>query len=167
MERIFVAGDGAAWIRAGARILPKATFVLDKFHLKKAITAAVGTNWGWQSGIWAGIRRGEREAIDAVLKEALGEAALGLPEIRGGLAPVMALTGAVRLLAREGVMELALLGESITARRAQEIGLVNWVCPQAQVLDRALSAAGRLAAQNPTAMALCKRTTLVHREPER
>lgn len=73
VERIFVAGDGAPWIRAGARMLPKASFVLDKFHLKKAITAAVGANFGRQNSIWAGIRRGERQAIDAVLKEALGE----------------------------------------------------------------------------------------------
>lgn len=74
VERIFVAGDGASWIRAGARMLPKATFVLDRFHLKKSITSAVGTDWGRQSGIWAGIRRCERKAVDAVLKEALEEA---------------------------------------------------------------------------------------------
>lgn len=74
VERVFVAGDGANWVRAGAKLLPKATFVLDKFHLKKWITGAVGTEWRRQSAIWAGIQRGDRKAIEQVLKEALQEA---------------------------------------------------------------------------------------------
>lgn len=40
VERIYVNGDGAQWIREGAKTLPKAKFVLDKYHMHKYITAA-------------------------------------------------------------------------------------------------------------------------------
>lgn len=40
MKCIYVNGDGAAWIKAGAKQLEKARFVLDKFHMHKYIIAA-------------------------------------------------------------------------------------------------------------------------------
>ena len=40
IEHIYVNGDGAAWIKSGAKILPKAKFVLDKYHMHKYIIAA-------------------------------------------------------------------------------------------------------------------------------
>ena len=41
LERINLNGDGAAWIKAGANMLPKTKFVLDKFHMHKYIIS----NW--------------------------------------------------------------------------------------------------------------------------
>lgn len=95
------------------------------------------------------------EACD--LAVAADEASFGVPEIRTGLAPMMALTGVRRVRSRKGCLEMALLGESVSAARAQEIGLINWICPRSRVLDQALAIAGRLAAANPTAVALCKK----------
>lgn len=40
IKQIFISGDGAAWIKAGANYLDKALFVADKFHLMKYINAA-------------------------------------------------------------------------------------------------------------------------------
>lgn len=40
LKRININGDGAAWIKAGANVLPKAKFVLDKFHMHKYIITA-------------------------------------------------------------------------------------------------------------------------------
>ena len=40
IKRINVNGDGAAWIKAGVKVLPKAKFVLDKFHMHKYIITA-------------------------------------------------------------------------------------------------------------------------------
>lgn len=40
IKRINLNGDGAAWIKAGAGILPKTKFVLDKFHMHKYIITA-------------------------------------------------------------------------------------------------------------------------------
>ena len=40
LKRIFISGDGAAWIKSGADYLPKALFCADKFHMMKYINAA-------------------------------------------------------------------------------------------------------------------------------
>lgn len=41
LEKIYISGDGAGWIKAGCDILEKAHFVLDKFHMEKYINRAV------------------------------------------------------------------------------------------------------------------------------
>lgn len=40
LEKIYINGDGAAWIKSGQRILDKARFVLDRFHMHKYIIGA-------------------------------------------------------------------------------------------------------------------------------
>ena len=42
LEKIYVSGDGAAWIKACEEYLPLSEFVLDKFHLMKYINRAAG-----------------------------------------------------------------------------------------------------------------------------
>ena len=32
IDKIYIAGDGAGWIRAGTRIIDKSHFVLDRYH---------------------------------------------------------------------------------------------------------------------------------------
>ena len=40
IKRIYINGDGAGWIKAGEARLPKAKFVLDRYHMGKYIIAA-------------------------------------------------------------------------------------------------------------------------------
>lgn len=40
LERIYISGDGAAWIKSGAQRIRQAKFVLDKYHMHKYILAA-------------------------------------------------------------------------------------------------------------------------------
>jgi enoyl-CoA hydratase/carnithine racemase len=81
----------------------------------------------------------------------------GVPEMKSGLAPMMALTGVKNVLSRKGVMELSLFGDCITAKRALEIGLVNRICEkQDDVMDEALKMARAIAKSNPVAVSLCK-----------
>lgn len=40
LKKIFISGDGAGWIKSGAKYLNKAQFCADKFHLMKYINAA-------------------------------------------------------------------------------------------------------------------------------
>ncbi|MDO4344807.1 MAG: ISLre2 family transposase [Eubacteriales bacterium] len=40
VERGYINGDGAAWIRTGEKIIPKSKFALDKYHMHKYIIAA-------------------------------------------------------------------------------------------------------------------------------
>lgn len=42
LKRIYVSGDGAQWIKSGAKYLEKALFCADKYHLMKYINAASG-----------------------------------------------------------------------------------------------------------------------------
>jgi len=44
IEKIYIAGDGARWIRAGLEWIPKSRFVLDRYHLNKYITK-IGTRY--------------------------------------------------------------------------------------------------------------------------
>lgn len=41
LERVYIAGDGAGWIRAGVDVINKSRFVLDKFHMMKYINTSV------------------------------------------------------------------------------------------------------------------------------
>ncbi len=40
LKKIFINGDGAAWIKSGAKQIYKANFVLDRFHMHKYIIGA-------------------------------------------------------------------------------------------------------------------------------
>lgn len=40
VDRIYINGDGANWIRTGEKIIPKSKFALDKYHMHKYIIAA-------------------------------------------------------------------------------------------------------------------------------
>ena len=65
--------------------------------------------------------------------------------------------------------ELILTGERISAQRAAEIGLVNSVCPGAELRDRAVELAETIAANSPAAVRLSKRLmyeALALQEPE-
>ncbi|MDR1832362.1 MAG: ISLre2 family transposase, partial [Fusobacteriaceae bacterium] len=41
IEKIYINGDGAAWIKAGCDFIEKSVFVLDKYHMKSAINDCV------------------------------------------------------------------------------------------------------------------------------
>ncbi len=99
------------------------------------------------------------EACDLAI--AASDAVFGVPEIKDGIAPMMALSGLSGLLSRKGVMELALFGETIISSKAVEIGLVNEICEKKEVLDLAIKRAKKLVEFNPTAIALCKKLYIV------
>ncbi len=52
LEEIFISGDGASWIRTGKEVIPGNTFVLDRFHLAKYITAATAHVKGLKSKVY-------------------------------------------------------------------------------------------------------------------
>ena len=60
--------------------------------------------------------------------------------------------------------EYALTGDKIPAKRAAEIGLVNHVCPDAEVLDQALACAHRIAKLPKQAVQDTKRILNMHME---
>jgi enoyl-CoA hydratase len=84
-------------------------------------------------------------------------AKLGVPEVKRGL---VAAGGALRQLPRRLpaalAMELALTGETITAERGAELGLVNRLAEPGASLDTALELAGQVAENAPLALRASK-----------
>jgi enoyl-CoA hydratase/carnithine racemase len=69
--------------------------------------------------------------------------------------PMVALS---RNVSRKAAMEMLLLGEMATAAKAKELGLVNWVAPDANVLAAALDVAEKIADKSPLTLAIGKKT---------
>lgn len=87
---------------------------------------------------------------------AADHAMFGIAEVKRGL---VAAGGGTRLPSRIPIaiaLEMGLTGDLIDARRAYELGLVNRVVPQAQVMDEALALAARVAANGPLALKVTK-----------
>ncbi len=70
LERIYVSGDGAEWIKTGAKMHGKAKFVLDKYHMHRYIVAATShlkdSAQDARSEIWRAVNRGSRKDVNAV-----------------------------------------------------------------------------------------------------
>jgi len=84
------------------------------------------------------------------------EAQLGLPEVKRGLFAAGGGTGLARHVPLAVALELVLTGDTITADRARELGLVNHVVPPNEVVDTALAIAGRIAQNGPLGLAASK-----------
>ncbi len=79
-------------------------------------------------------------------------AKLGTPEIKRGFFPMMIMAVLRRVVSRRRLMEMILLGESISAREAERIELISKAVPEDR-LDLEVSAlATKLSAQSPSAM---------------
>jgi len=101
---------------------------------------------------------GTEISLASDLVVAAGTATFGLPEVRYGV--LAAAGGVFRLPAqipRKVAMEMMLTGEPVTARRALELGLVNRVVPQAQVIGAALELATVICANAPLSVQASKR----------
>lgn len=85
------------------------------------------------------------------------DAAFGFPEVSLGAVPVY---GGIRRLSRVvGEMwtkRLVLTGESIDARTAERIGMVQWVVPKEELLAEARRVADVVAARGPLAVRMAK-----------
>jgi enoyl-CoA hydratase/carnithine racemase len=81
-------------------------------------------------------------------------AKLGTPEIARGLFPMMIMAVLRRVVSRRRLMEMMLLGETITAREAERIELVSRAVPDDELDAAVATLAAKLAGQSPTAMRL-------------
>lgn len=73
LEKIYIMGDGASWIKTGVDVLgAKCSFVLDKFHLNQSITRAIGhlgdSVPDARNAIYHSIRSEDYESLKEVLK---------------------------------------------------------------------------------------------------
>ena len=84
-------------------------------------------------------------------------AMLGYPEAKHGIVAAIVMANLVRQVGRKAAFELVALGEPIDAARALQLGIVNRVVPDSEVLSHSVSVAQKLAAIARPAMAETKR----------
>ncbi len=96
-------------------------------------------------------------AISCQIRVAVEGAKLGLPEVKLGIIPG---AGGIQrlplLIGKARAYEMMLSGDPINAEEAYRIGLVNRVVPKGQAVAAAEEIAGRIIANAPVAVELCK-----------
>jgi len=93
---------------------------------------------------------------------ASSEASFGLPEVKRGLFPAGNGTALGTRIPIGIALELTLIGDSIDAARARELGLINAVVAPDDVLETALQYAQRMAANGPLAVQAIKELVRLH-----
>jgi len=68
IEKIYLSGDGALWIKQGIEWINKSIYVLDRFHLSKYVKKATAHIPYCTSCLWNYINRLEKENVEALLK---------------------------------------------------------------------------------------------------
>lgn len=117
-------------------------------NVRKPVIAAV-------NGLALGL--GMELAMVCDITLASEDALFGVPEIKHGLLPAVLVTRGLELLGRKHVAYLAMTGDSFSATRARELGLVNKVVPAAQLIPEALALAQRLRSNGPLGLRTVKR----------
>jgi enoyl-CoA hydratase/carnithine racemase len=117
-------------------------------QMRKPVIAAVrGAAMGGGAGL----------ALAADLVVASETAKIGYPEIKHGILPAIVITNLTRQVGRKAAFELVSTGEPLDARRAYELGAVNRVVPDGELLEAALALAGTLAGFKAEALYAIKR----------
>jgi enoyl-CoA hydratase/carnithine racemase len=76
----------------------------------------------------------------------------GLPEVKIGVFPAQVLSVLQHLAGPRHIAEMCITGEPIDARRAEQIGLVNYVVPAAQLDEKVDWLVSRVIDKSPTAI---------------
>ena len=84
------------------------------------------------------------------------QAKFGVPEIQLGLLPGFAIVRLNELVGRQQAKYLSMLGEPMSAREAEELGLVLKVTPHDELLDQAFALAEKLASKPQMAIRYAK-----------
>ena len=149
---IFVAGADIKEIstissgKAGAELTAKGLAIFNKIEqLQKPVIAAVNGLFCLGGGLELAMACHIRLAGDRVR--------LGLPEIDLGIMPGLGGTQRLpRIVGPSKAIELILTGDKITGQEAKEIGLVNKVVPDADVLKQAQGLAKKIASKGQVAV---------------
>lgn len=75
LERVYIAGDGGAWIKTGTQVIEKSRFVLDKFHMMKYINTSVthllDSAEDVKSEIWKSVNGADKKGLKEIYKRIL------------------------------------------------------------------------------------------------
>lgn len=82
------------------------------------------------------------------------------PEIKLGVYPPMAAAVLPYILGPKQALELVLTGEAISAERAREMGLVNWLVPEEELEKKVAEVVAKVTAQSGAVLAMAKKAIL-------
>jgi cyclohexa-1,5-dienecarbonyl-CoA hydratase len=82
------------------------------------------------------------------------------PEIKLGVFPPLAAAILPYLLGPKHALELVLTGETISAERARELGLVNWLVPEADLQKKVDEVAAKVTAQSGPVLTMAKKAIM-------
>jgi hypothetical protein len=68
IETIYLAGDGAEWIKEGLNWLPRPKYILDRYHLNKYVLQATGHVPSLRFKLWDGLNRCDIDKVKEVFK---------------------------------------------------------------------------------------------------
>jgi enoyl-CoA hydratase/carnithine racemase len=114
---------------------------------KPVVTAINGAAMGGGAGL----------ALAGDLAVMAEGAKLGYPEVRHGIVAAIVIANLVRQVGRKAAFELVSLGEPVDSRRAFELGMVNRVVAESDLMPAALALAERLSLVKSEAMQATKR----------
>jgi methylglutaconyl-CoA hydratase len=122
-------------------------FLMMRNHPRPVIAAVQGRALAGGCGI--------ATACDIIL--AAQSAQFGYPEVNIGFVPAMVMAILRRSVSEKAAFELVVTGETVSAARAYELGLVHRVFADAQFSSEVESYVARLAAKSASAVMLSKR----------
>lgn len=73
LEKVYICGDGARWIKEGLNWIDKSVFVLDRFHLLKYINQATVEFPEYRNKIWYNINIFDPISVENILKEIINK----------------------------------------------------------------------------------------------
>jgi len=82
------------------------------------------------------------------------------PEIKLGIFPPLAAVILPYILGPKLASELVLTGEAMTAERARELGLVNWVVPEAELEKKVADVIAKVTSQSGPVLTMAKKAIL-------
>jgi enoyl-CoA hydratase/carnithine racemase len=153
--RAFCAGSDVKEFEGLAGRVAQGKLLYEKYVYRKLAELPVPTIAAIEGDALGG---GLELALCCDLRIASARARLGMPEVRLGVIPGSG--GTQRLPAVVGparAKELILVGELISAQRAEQIGLVNAVAAEGEALTAATEMAQRIAQRGPVAVREAKR----------
>lgn len=71
LKKVYICGDGAAWIKEGLNWIEKSVFVLDRFHLLKYINQATVEFPEYRNKLWYNINIFDPISVESIFKEIL------------------------------------------------------------------------------------------------
>ena len=73
IDKIYLSGDGAWWIKEGLNWIPKSKYVLDYFHLSKYVRVAIAQKPEYTMELWKNINKRDKKETMKLLSKIIKE----------------------------------------------------------------------------------------------